>query len=144
MTTRPGNRSTFSTGSLTNFFTIARFGPDTLATFGLLTCLTVVLYYLGAWYLSLAVVGTIVVIFCVESTETISLSRAEYRKIVGAKCLVLQSASAEKRGIVRLYNTNGSLDLELWSTEVSKSPANEGEVATVTGMSSMILEIALQ
>lgn len=129
--------------SLANFFTVARFGPDTLAIFGLLACLTGVLYYIGTWYLSLAVVATVVVIFCVESTETINLSRAECRKIVGAKCLVIQVASAESRGIVRLYNANGLLDPELWSTEVTKFPAKEGQVATVTAMNSVILEIAL-
>ena len=81
-------------------------------------------------------------IFCVESMETISLSRAEYREIIGTKCLVLRSASTENRGIVRLYNVGGSLDPELWSTEVSKIPVADGEVATVIAMNSMILEIA--
>ncbi len=135
-------KTTLNRWSLSNFFTIARFGPDTLFIFGILSVLIVALYVWGIWYLSMATAIGLGVILCVESVETISLSRAEYRLIVGAKCLVLRSASPESRGIVRLFNSDGNLDSELWSTEFSTSPVQEGFVATVTGIKSVILEIA--
>ena len=128
--------------SFSNFFTIARFGPDTLVIFAILSAMGIGLYYWGTWYLATAVVSTLIAIFSVESFETIHLSRAEYRQIVGAKCLVLQSSSIDRRGIVRLVNSDGILDTELWSTEFSKNPVNEGNLATVTRMNSVILEIA--
>ena len=131
------NRQSFS-----NFFNIARFGPDTMVIFGLLAGLAALLYYVALWYLSSAVLVTIIVIFCVESAETIVLSRAEDRKIVGAKCLVIKRATPESRGIVRLFNSNGSLDQEAWSTEFSQIPVPTGSLARVTGMRSVILEIS--
>jgi len=134
-------RGTVNRRTLPNFFTIARFGPDTLFIFGILSLLIGVLYFWGTWYLLSAVVIGLLVIFCVESIETISLSRAEYRHIVGAKCLVVQSATTEARGIVRLFTSDGKLESEMWSTEYSKSPVEEGKVAIVAGMKSVILEI---
>ncbi len=143
MTTRlEGFQNAFNRRSLSNFFTIARFEPDTLLVFGLLSALTLALYCWGLWYMALSVVLILIVIFCVESTETIHMARAEYRQIVGAKCLVLQRASRENRGIVRLITPDGNLDPELWSTELSQTPVEEGNIATVTGMKSVILEIA--
>jgi hypothetical protein len=132
---------TSSRGPFSNFFTIARFGPDTLVIFAILSAMGIALYYWGIWYLAAAVLSTLIAIFCVESLETIHMSRAEYRQIVGARCLVLQGSSIDRRGIVRLFNVDGSLDPELWSTEVSKEPVNEGSLALVTGMNSVILEI---
>jgi hypothetical protein len=137
-----GLRNVFSRRAFSNFFTIARFGPDTLAIFSLLSALAVGLYYWGIWYLSVSVLLILMILFFIESIETISLSRAEYRQIVGAKCLVLQSASPDSRGIVRLFSSDGYLDAELWSTELSQYPVATGKVATVTRMNSMILEIA--
>jgi len=143
MTTQlEGLRNAFSRRALSNFFTIARFGPDTLAIFSLLSALAVGLYYWGTWYLSACVLLILMILFCIESIEKISLSRAEYRQIVGAKCLVIHSASPESRGIVRLFSANGYLDAELWSTELSQYPVAIGKIATVTRMNSTILEIA--
>ena len=135
-------RTPINRRSLSTFFTIARFGPDTLFVFASLSVLSVTLYLGGLWYLSLTTLIGLGVIFCVESFETISLSRAEYRQIVGAKCLVLQPASPESRGIVRLFTSDGNLESELWSTEFSTSPVQEGSVAVVTGIKSVILEIS--
>jgi hypothetical protein len=134
-------RTAFSRRSLSNFFTIARFGPDTITIFSVLSALTLVLYYWGLGYLSIPVILTLAILFCIESTETISLSRAEYREIVGAKCLVVRGAVRDNRGIVQLYNSDGTLDPELWSAESAHS-LEDGAVAKVTGMRSVILEIA--
>ncbi len=134
-------KNAFSRQSLSNFFTIARFGPDTLVIFTLLTGISLALYYWGMWYLSAAVILTLIILFMIESTETISLSRAEYRQILGSKCLVIQSATPGSRGIVRLYSSAGCLDGELWSTDYSQSPIRAGKIATVTGINSTILQI---
>ena len=137
-----GLRATLSRRSLSNFFTIARFGPDTIFVFAVLSAMTGALYYAGLPYLSIPVFLTLMVLFFVESVETISLSRAEYKQIIGTRCLVIRSASTERRGIVKLIDSKGKLDQELWSTELSQNPVMEGTVAIVTGMNSAILEIA--
>lgn len=143
MVSRPNDvRNAFSRESLSNFFTIARFGPDTLIVFAILSGMAIGLYYWGMWYVSVAVVSTLIILFCIESVETIVLSRAEYRQIVGARCLVIQGATSDSRGIVRLFSPDGNLDPELWSTEISQSPLSAGEMAIVTGMNSVILEIS--
>ena len=142
MTSQVGaTKNIISRQVFSNFFTIARFGPDTLFIFTLLSTLAAGLYYWGLWYLSLSVVLTLAVLLIVESTETISLSRAEDRQILGARCLVLQSASPERMGIVRLFSSNGNLDPELWSTDYSKVRLETGKIGVVTGMNSVILEI---
>ena len=123
-----------------SFFTIARFEPDTLGLFGLLAAATAGLLLTGWVYLSLLTSGVLVVIFVIESMETIHLDRVEERRIVGAKCLVLKRASATERGIARLFRADGRLDPELWSFEAA-SPVEEGEVALVRGMRSVILEV---
>jgi hypothetical protein len=137
-----GLQDTFSRRTLSNFFTIARFGPDTLVVFSLLSVLGAGLYFWGMWYMAVAVVLTIGLIFLAESSEMISLSRAEYPQILGSRCLVLKRATKESRGIVRLYDSRGHLEHELWSTEFSDSSVSEGAVAKVIGMKSVILEIA--
>jgi|SRR5579872_3845432 len=137
-----GSRHVIGRKSFSDFFSIARFGPDTLAIFGLLSGLATVLYHFDLWYLTGAVLATLFVLFLVEAVETITLSRAEYRKIVGAKCLVIKEATRENRGIVRLFGSDGNLVRETWSTEFSQAPVPEGSLAKVTGMRSVILEIS--
>ncbi|MGI0090850.1 MAG: hypothetical protein ACREBS_03990 [Nitrososphaerales archaeon] len=129
-----------SSQSLSSFFTIARFGPDTLVIFGLLIASTVSLLFYGLVYFSLMTAGALVVIFLVESVETIGLARAESRQIVGAKCMVLKQTSLGERGIVKLFAPDGRLDPELWSAE-SNTMIRAGEVARVTGIRSIILEV---
>lgn len=131
----------FSRQKLSNFFTIARFDPDVLGIFGLLTVIAAVPWYLDLSYLSYPILGLILVIFLIESTERISLSRPEPRRIIGAKCLIIQKATRERRGIVRLFTPDDRLELETWSTEVSSQLVEAGEIAIVTGMNSVILEI---
>lgn len=127
--------------AISSFFTIARFEPDTLALFGLLIAATVALFLYGFVYLSYLTAGVLVLIFLIESSETITLDRAEHRRIVGAECLVLKRVSTTERGIARLFKADGRLDPELWSVEAS-SPIMEGEVALVNGMRSVILLVA--
>jgi hypothetical protein len=124
-----------------SFFTIARFEPDTLAVFGLLVAATAALLAFGSVYLSLLTSGVLLLIFAIESSETIQLDRAKERRIVGARCLVLKRASATERGLARLFKADGRLDPELWSFEAA-SPVEEGETALVRRMRSVILEVA--
>lgn len=126
---------------ISSFFTIARFEPDTLALFAVLVGMTATLLLLDSVYLSLLVAGVFVAIFLVESFETIRLERAEYRQIVGARCLVTKRASATETGIARLLGADGRPEQEFWSIEAS-SPISEGETALVSGMRSVILLVA--
>jgi hypothetical protein len=82
----------------------------------------------------------LLVIFAIESSETIQLDRVKERRIVGARCLVLKRASATERGLTRLFKADGRLDPELWSFEAA-SLVEEGETALVRGMKSVILEV---
>jgi membrane protein implicated in regulation of membrane protease activity len=136
--TERGSPMTRGTGS--SFFTIARFEPDTLAVFCLLAAAAEVLYVLGSTYLSILMVWALAVIFLIEASETISPERAEYRQIVGSRCIVLKRASLTERGIARLLRADGRLDAELWSFEAS-SPFKEGEAALVCGTRGVVLEI---
>jgi len=136
-----GFGNAFSRQKLSNFFTIARFDPDVLAIFALLSALAVVLWYFGLPYLSYPFLGLISVIFLIESTERISLSRPEPRRIIGAKCVIVQKATRERRGIVRLFTSDDRLELETWSTEMSLQSIEVGEIAIVSSMNSVILEI---
>jgi hypothetical protein len=123
------------------FFTIARFEPDTLGVFGLLAAATAALLVTGSVYLPLLTSGVLLVIFAIESSETIQLDRVKERRIVGARCLVLKGASSTERGLARLFRADGRLDPELWSFEAA-SPIEEGETALVRSMRSVILEVA--
>ena len=125
-----------------SFFTIARFGPDSIVILGLLGITALVFYLLALPYLSVLVFATLVVIFCAESMETINLDRAHESRIIGARCLVVKKISKEERGIVRVYDSEGNLSYELWSAESqgSKSIA-EGKTANIIGIRSIILQI---
>lgn len=107
----------------------------------MLTGVTIALYYWGFWYLSYVVMLALLVLLCIESTETISLSRAENRQIIGAKCLVIREATLDSRGIVKLFDSNGDLDGELWSTEFSNTLASEGSIVQVVAIKSIVLQI---
>jgi hypothetical protein len=126
---------------LSDFFTIARFGPDSIGVFAFLGILSFGLYYSGFWYLSSAIIVLFGIIFFIECIEKISLSRAQTRRVIGARCLVVQKATGDHRGIVRLFDPEGSLEYELWSIECSNQAVETGQVAIVTGMNSIILEI---
>src|ERR1700733_7085510 len=134
-------RSPMTKGTGSSFFTIARFEPDTLAVFCLLGAGAEVLHLLGSTFLSILMVWALVVIFLIEASETISPGRAEYRQIIGSRCIVLKRSSLTERGIARLLRADGKLDAELWSFEAS-SPISEGEAALVSGTRGVVLEIA--
>ena len=127
--------------SISSFFTIARFGPDTLLVFGILAIATIALIEVQFPYLSYLTAVTLLVIFLVESFEMITLQRAEKRQIVGAKCFVIKRASIGERGIARLFTADGKLDPETWSIE-STFTLEEGQIGVVTGLHSIILEIS--
>jgi hypothetical protein len=127
--------------SISSFFTIARFGPDTLVVFGILAIVTIALVAVQLPYLSYLTAVTLLVIFLVESFEMITLQRAEKRQIVGVRCLVIKRASIGERGIARLFTADGKLDPETWSIE-STLTLEEGQIGVVTGLHSIILEIS--
>ena len=140
--TNNGSKPSSSSSYLSTFFTIARFGPDTMVILGALAAATVVLFYSGfPDYLPLATASVLGVIFLVESVETISLERPYYRQILGARCFVVKKAGRVEKGIVKLYTPEGVLENELWSSE-SEIDIPEGDSAVVVGMRSAILEIA--
>jgi len=125
---------------LSSFFTIARFGPDSILIFVLLGILGSVIYELGFIIPAIAVAGAFSIIFWAESVETIQLKRVEPRKIIGSRCLVVkQIGGRASRGIVKMYkDESGDLEHELWSAE-SNLLIEKGKVATVKGISSIIL-----
>jgi membrane protein implicated in regulation of membrane protease activity len=127
--------------SLSSFFTIARFGPDTLVIFGILAIVTFALIAVQLPLLSYLTAVTLLVIFLVESFEMISLQRAEKRQIVGAMCFVIKRVSIGERGVARLFSVDGKLDPETWSIE-STSILEVGQIGVVTGLHSIILEIS--
>ena len=81
-----------------------------------------------------------VIIFLVESMEMIHLGTVTPRQILGSKCLIIKRvAGRADRGIVKVYEEkNGVLNPESWSAE-SDSVIEEGKVAVVRGMRSIIL-----
>ncbi len=124
-----------------NFFTFARFGPDTIFIFALLTLGTLALCEYGLFYLAASTCGTLFAIFAAESVEVIHQSRPQQKKIVGARCLIVRSVSLGSRGVVKLYEKQGKLDPEFWSGE-SDCLLEEGATAMVVGSNGIILQIA--
>lgn len=123
-----------------SFFTIARFGPDSIVILGGLGVAAVLLYLYDLGLLSIAVALAFTVVFAAESSEVIQLGRASQNKIVGGKCLVTKRISKGERGIIRIMKEDGEFFSELWSAE-SDSIIEDGEVATITGINSIILQV---
>ncbi len=81
--------------------------------------------------------------FGLESVEMIQLDSAKERRLIGRECLVMKSISKGERGIVMVYDQeDGKFGSELWSAE-SSSTMEEGTIALVVGMRSIILRIGL-
>ena len=128
---------------LSSFFTIARFGPDSIVIFCLLGFAALALFAYGFIFPAAVISCTFAIIFWAESVEMIHFSRAKPRQIVGSRCLVIrQIAGRTNRGIVKIYKGGSEasieLDPELWSAE-SDSVIEAGTIAIVTGTRSMIL-----
>lgn len=123
-----------------NFFTIARFGPDTLFIFALLILGSVALFRYGFILFAILACFTLLAIFAAESVEVIHQSRPQKKSVVGARCRVIRRITGGSRGVVRLYDSHGRLDPELWSGE-STFLLEEGTVATVADSNGVILQI---
>ena len=128
------------------FASMARFGPGSIIIFSLLAVCAIALVLLRIDYLALVVGLLLIVIFFVKTAEVIRLSAPVERQIVGMRCLVMKQVGTNERGIVRVYRSNGELDPELWSAELANSlgsvnAINEGEIARVVTMKSIILQI---
>jgi membrane protein implicated in regulation of membrane protease activity len=124
-----------------NFFSIARFGPDTLFLLGALSVVTLFLFQLRFTYSAIVTFGAMGVIFAIESVEMIHLEPTREKRIVGAECLVIDKITRSERGIVRIYDLDDrEFGSELWSAE-SDCVLEEGTIARVTGISSIILRV---
>ena len=125
---------------LSSFFTIARFGPDSFVVLGGLALASFVLYEYGFIFPAVMSACVFAIIFLVESAEIIRLATYKPRQILGSRCLVIKRVGGRAdRGIVKVYGeANGELNPELWSAE-SDSVIEEGTIAVVRGMRSIIL-----
>lgn len=110
----------------------------------LLSVAAVLLFEFGFVIASLVTVVGIVVIFALESVEMIQLDPVKQRQLVGMDCLVTMKITKTERGIVKVYDPyDRKFSSELWSAE-SASSLEEGTVARVVGMRSIILLVAAE
>ena len=133
---------------LSSFFTIARFGPDSIVILCLLGFAALAFFAYGLILPAAVISCTFAIIFWAESVEMIHFSRAKPKQIVGSRCLVIkQIAGRTNGGIVRIYKggseASGELDPELWSAE-SDSVIEAETTAIVTGTRSVILLVAAE
>ncbi|MHB2037041.1 MAG: NfeD family protein [Nitrososphaerales archaeon] len=83
-----------------------------------------------------------IAILAIKFSESIELSKPEEKRLVGKRCLVIIRVSPEQRGVVKVYNGESYLDPETWSAESAYGEViEEGKVAKVVGMRSIILEV---
>ncbi len=120
------------------FFSTARFGPGSIAILLLLATVCIVLFELGLTYLSLISLGGFSIILGVKSFEILHSSRPKEKEFVGRTCYVMTGLPIGGKGVVRIFNSDGSLEPELWSAE-SSHEIPEGSVVEITGMRSIVL-----
>jgi membrane protein implicated in regulation of membrane protease activity len=102
---------------------------------------TVLLFEFGLRYAALVTLSAVFVLFGLESAEMIQLDSVKERKLVGVDCLVTKKISKGERGLVRIYDQEvGRFSSEVWSAE-SSAPLEEGAIARVVGMRSIILRV---
>jgi membrane protein implicated in regulation of membrane protease activity len=124
-----------------NFFTIARFEPDSMLIYATLVTMAVILYATGFSYIAIMPVVTLGTILTVESLETIRLEHPPTRQLLGKRCRVLRQISKAEKGVVKIADPQGRDSWELWSAE-STASLQEGSTALITGMrGGMILEV---
>ncbi len=124
------------------FFSLARFGPGSIATLSLLALLAAALYLLGLKYFSILPAASCVLIFAIKSVEILQLSRPEERRFVGKRCLVIKRVGVDQRGVVKVYRDGTNLDPETWSAELAcGGMIEEGKTAKIVGMRSIVLQV---
>ena len=124
------------------FFSLARFGPGSIATLGLLALLAAALYLLDLKYFAILAASGFILIFGIKSFEIIQLSRPKERQFVGKKCLVIRRVSLDQRGVVKVYRDGTNLDPETWSAELARGAMiEEGKTAKIVGMRSIVLQV---
>jgi membrane protein implicated in regulation of membrane protease activity len=128
---------------LSTFFTIARFGPDSVGILGGLGAAAFLLYYYNLDLLSVAVALCFAVVFAAESSEVIDLGHVSRSTYVGGKCLVVRKISRGERGVVKVMKSDGEFSSELWSAE-SDSLVEQGTIARVVGIESIILQVVAE
>ncbi|MDG6998350.1 MAG: NfeD family protein [Nitrososphaerota archaeon] len=118
-----------------SLFSWTRFGPGSLAIFGLLGIMAVLLFKFGFRYIVILPIMAAVVIFVVKLVEVIKIENIERVQIVGKKCYVVKHISKSEAGVVRLYTDWGKLGYETWSARTEQSSTiKEGTNAIVTAM----------
>lgn len=123
-----------------SLFSWTRFSPGSLAIFGLLGIMSLLLFRSGFRYFAILPIIAAVVILVVKSAEVIKIERIEHEQIVGKKCYVLKSISKSEVGVVKLYSDRGKLGFETWSARTEQDPVIEiGTTAKVTGMRGIYL-----
>lgn len=124
------------------FFSLARFGPGSIATLSLLALLAAGLYLIGLKYFAILAAAACIFIFAIKSFEIIQLSRPKERELAGKICLVIKRVSADQRGIVKVYRDGTNLDPETWSAELARGGMiEEGKTAKIVGIRSIVLQV---
>ena len=124
------------------FFSLARFGPGSIATLSLLALLAAVLFLFGLKYFAILAAAGGILIFAIKSVEILQLSKPEERQLVGKRCLVIRRVSASQRGVVKVYRDATNLDPETWSAELARGVViEEGKTAKIVGMRSIVLQV---
>ncbi|MHB8700484.1 MAG: hypothetical protein ACYC7D_05640 [Nitrososphaerales archaeon] len=120
---------------------LSRFGPGTILILSALAILAVLLFSIRIDYLGYFVVLAAVLILGIKSVEILQLGKPEPRIFIGQKCLVVKKVTRNERGIIKVYR-DGHLDPELWSAEsVNGCEIDEGSVARIAVMRSIIVLI---
>jgi membrane protein implicated in regulation of membrane protease activity len=124
-----------------NFFSIARFGPDSIFLISAFAVATVLLFEFGLRYAALVTLAAVFAVFGLESAEMIQLDKVRERNLVGVDCLVTKKISKGERGFVKVYDQEaGRFGSEIWSAE-SSTLLEEGSIARVVGVKSIILRV---
>lgn len=118
----------------------ARFGHGTILILSLIVVAGFVLYFEGLALYIIVLVILAVFIVLLRILVVIQPRTQDEKVLVGRKCLVIESMSKQRRGIVKLYNKDGLLDHELWSAEtISGEVLEKGKEAKIVGLRSIIL-----
>jgi|GEM_PF-1991556 hypothetical protein len=124
------------------FLSFARFGPGSIILLSLLALFAILLFIFGLRYLAILPAVSAILIFAVKSLEVLQLGSPDDKNPIGKKCLVIKKVSSRERGLVRVYQKDGSLNPELWSAETTGHfEIEEGRTAKVVGMKSIVLLI---
>ena len=130
--------------SPSSFFTIARFGPGMIIILLILISSSVIVFsFTGSILIAILPAVSAAGLVAIKSFEVIQPGRPVERTLVGQRCLVVKAVGRSQKGIVRIFDTDGELNPELWSAELARAEGvkeiGENQVARVVGTRSVIL-----